>query len=434
MNTHAEQHWLSAVLNDRDGGHRIFERAIVAGLTEFAFTGGQAIFGVLLHLYGERVPFSTGLVERELAQRNRTDLLGEGHYLHSLFTKYYTVAAQADYWLAKLIAESHERKFKSAALDIKEIADDDNDANVSVAERVEKATHKLFSVLQATTSANVNIHDAGERIIEQWRIGEQARLGISWPLPKLQQVVGPITDELCIVAAQPSVGKTAFTLQMALHAAWEGKTASFLSLESGGDKIVQRMLAQVTKLPTLPMKHGRVTSGRYDEAISRWKVIKDTKMRLRSGPHTVEQIHAWAHAEKAAGSRMLIIDNLKHIRIRRRFDSLPEQFRYASEQMKAVRDDAQIPLIVVHHLNDKDKMSWSSDIERDFDIILVMAANESASTMPGPGMPGLCIVDFQMQKNRDGAAGFVLQAKFDKDIQTFEPWPADPPRNHVEAD
>lgn len=399
--------FLSCCLCDRDGGHRPFEVGLTGGVEAADFAGAnRSVFEVLMRLYGDRVPFSTGAMETELGKIDEK-LIGEGGTLHRLYSLQ-CVPQEAGYWTGLLRSASQIERFKFAALEILEISKADND---DPEEAIASAQKKLFSITQSTAASNCDIHAIGKAVIESWRSGEIAKMGIQWPIQKLQQSIGNITDELVIIAALPSVGKTALSLQMALRSSESGRIVSFLSLESSADKIAQRLIATITQIPTLPLRAGHST--RYDEALERWEKIKALPFRLRTGPHSADQIHAWAQAEKAAGSRLLILDNLKHVRITRKFNSRPEQFGWLSQEMKHVRDEVQLPFVVIHHMTDDDKLSWSSDIQRDFDIIVVMSAAEETKGQSS------CRVEFEVRKNRDGHSGFTVGATFEKDVQTF---------------
>ena len=135
----------------------------------------------------------------------------------------------------------------------------------------------------------------------------------------------------------------------------------------------------------------------------------------------MDQLLAWAKCEKKAGSKILAIDNMRHIRPGQKYASPVEQFRDLSVRLKWIRDDTGLPLIVLHHLTDDLDVSWSRDIRRDADILLYLIENETYSIKPTQENQWTekSVIDFEVRKNREGLRGFKVLGEFDKKRQTF---------------
>jgi hypothetical protein len=143
-------------------------------------------------------------------------------------------------------------------------------------------------------------------------------------------------------------------------------------------------------------------------------------VRISDAQATAEQLIAWGIAEKRAGSRLLIVDNMKHIRTTSKYNSLPELFRELSLKAKRLRDETKLPVIMLHHTNEDGDVSWSKDIKRDVDILITMTKDEDLSVTPAvPGDQAIDFVRFKIDKNRDGQAGLSVPVRFRKEIQTF---------------
>ena len=408
MKPDPQERWLSAVLAAPDP-HKPFEAALSDGLSREHFTGHAGeMFAVLVGLYSERAPFTVPVLVTKCD--GIAGVLGEGGLLARVCGSNAEIATTEGYWRRQVRRTAMHRALQKTLRGLDAIGEDDEHVEAKIA----KAQAALLALTASRGSSEVNIHAEGDAIIRGWRDGERLRLGVTWPLPTMNEKIGPIVDELILLAAMPSLGKTALSLQLALMASKQ-HVVSFLSLESTAQKAIQRLIAQVTQCATLPMMHGRATAERFAEALEKWKAITSHKLRLRSGPHTVDQVRAWASAEKAQGSRLLILDNLKHVRTSQKFNSIPEQFRALSDSMKRIRDDVQLPLLVIHHMTEDEKISWSRDIERDFDLILSMTHDTKAS---GQDLHRV-VVDVTVLKNREGYRDFTVKCNFEKDIQTF---------------
>jgi hypothetical protein len=95
--------------------------------------------------------------------------------------------------------------------------------------------------------------------------------------------------------------------------------------------------------------------------------------------------------------------------------------RYVSLRLKRMRDDLRIPVIALHHANAEGDVSWSRDLRRDVDVLLMMAHNEERSVTPesANGFRGRWFVDWTVDKCRDGRKGMTLVTEFDKERQVF---------------
>jgi hypothetical protein len=81
-----------------------------------------------------------------------------------------------------------------------------------------------------------------------------------------------------------------------------------------------------------------------------------------------------------------------------------------------MRDDLNIPVVVLHHLNREQGVSWSDDVERDADVLAYLEENEASSKKPTPEnlYTAEYAVDFNIKKCRDGVRDV-------KDALTFTP-------------
>lgn len=306
---------------------------------------------------------------------------------------------------AQEIMQAHELRVYRGLLttELQEI----KDPSVTDASRASELVMKLTSLSVRRESQTVA--DAGLAMIDGWMTQEARQRAIRWKWQSVNDRVGPLTDEYVVLAAQPSVGKTAFILNhLAQVAKHQCKRVDFLSLESSKAKVAQRLIAHMAKVNTIDLRYGNGSESDYDRAKEAMNELKSIPFHVTDESLTLDQIRAWAMRAKQAGSKLLAIDNLKHIRtrdFRNRFD----QFAHISLQMKFIRDDVKIPIIALHHTNDDDKLAWSADIQRDADIVILLSQSESFPNS----------VDFSVVKNREGKTGDIL-LNFHKQTQTFE--------------
>jgi replicative DNA helicase len=101
-----------------------------------------------------------------------------------------------------------------------------------------------------------------------------------------------------------------------------------------------------------------------------------------------------------------------------------EQFLWVSIELKYIRDDVGIPIIVLHHSNDDGETRWSKDIDADADLSIKLLRDdqESVPATAANNFQERAIVDLDVAKNRDGETPKV-QLWFQKTVQRFVDWP-----------
>lgn len=278
----------------------------------------------------------------------------------------------------------------------------------------------LDGVLQQTDDGKT-IGQIGVELVDSWQAAQPNKDWLAWPIAELNTLMGHITDEFIFLAALESVGKTAFALNLIAHTALDGKMASMASLESKRPKVVQRLIAILGEVNTVSLRNHTALESVYDAARDAARQLDKLPIRITDRGMNTDQLLAWAKHEKAKGSRLLVIDNMRHIRPAQRYNSPVEQFRDISVRLKWIRDDTGLPLIVLHHLTDDLDVSWSKDIRRDADVLMFMLHNETHSIAPTHEnrYTERAVVDLDIRKNREGMRGFKVTTEFIKKHQRF---------------
>ena len=222
-----------------------------------------------------------------------------------------------------------------------------------------------------------------------------------WATLEMDRALGRISDELIYIAGRPGTGKTAFVVQLMVRNAINGITTSLRSLESKRSKIIGRL---------------RLNQGEDRQKI---KSLHEF-LNISDRPATPADLRAWVMEEVKADSKLAIIDNMKHIRADKRHDSTHSEFRDHSQALKFIRDDVGSPLIVLHHTNRDGQLSWSDDIERDADIVIMLEENEEMTNSKGFQTHQKSVINARIVKSREGTAGFSIPLIFDKVHQRFE--------------
>ena len=223
-----------------------------------------------------------------------------------------------------------------------------------------------------------------------------------------------------IVAGRPSMGKTAFSINIAEHVAVEGKLpVAVFSMEMGGEQLVMRMLGSVGRLDQSVLKTGRLEDehwGRLNEAVVK---LSDAPMYIDETPGlTALELRARARrlARQFNGKLgLIVIDYLQLMAGSGRSDNRASELGEISRSLKALAKELQVPVIALSQLSRTveqrtDKRPMMSDlresgaIEQDADLIMFMYRDEYYN-QESP-MKGLaeCIIG----KHRNGPVGKVF--------------------------
>jgi hypothetical protein len=257
---------------------------------------------------------------------------------------------------------------------------------------------------------------------------EEANVMLDWAVDCVTRDVGRIDREIIWIVAQPSVGKTAFVLQLMAVLAGQGKMTSLASLESSDESIASRFVSNIGKLNTFNIRQRRATHDEIKAAEKAAHGISD-KIRVVDASMTIDQVYAWGRAEQRAGSKLLIIDNTRHIRTPGESDRVAAM-ALISSRCKQLRDDTRLPVVVLHHSkvdqHGNEGVSWSSDIAKDADMVIFLREITDKCTAPSTDNPdGRWCIAFDVDKHRDGRKKTRTLLEFVKSEQRFIKWESD---------
>ena len=246
--------------------------------------------------------------------------------------------------------------------------------------------------------------------------GPEGIMGVPTGFLDLDKVIGGLQPgNLIVVAARPSMGKTALALCMAEHAALnEERSVAIFSLEMSGDELIQRLLSS-----TAIVDAGRIRSGRL--APEDWSRVGRAADRLSAGRLFIDDSEGVSLGEMRTKCRrlksregldLLIVDYIQLMEGggSRREESRVQEISAISRGLKMLARDLEVPIIVVSQLNRSpdarnDKRPMLSDlresgaIEQDADLVLMIYRDEyyNPETSDDKG-----VAEVNVAKNRHG--------------------------------
>ena len=231
---------------------------------------------------------------------------------------------------------------------------------------------------------------------------------------------------LVILAARPSVGKTAFALNLAVHAATKhAKKVALFSLEMPSDQLALRMLASEAKLDWRRLTQGQLQ--KYD-----WEKIAVQADRIGSAQLWLDDTFVLSPVElrskcrklkrENGGLDLIVIDYLQlmHAPSERAAQSREQEIATISRSLKALAKELEVPVVALSQLNrgvEKRKgeppmlsdLRESGAIEQDADVVMFLHRSEedNKDTQAGTAMSDTQQVELIIAKQRQGPTGVV---------------------------
>ena len=371
-------------------------------------------------------------VQAQLEQEKKLNSIGGQPYLLEIAQPFRSSANISTY--AKLIKEkSVLRGLIGASSKIIERAYQQDFDNVT--SFIDEAETAIFNIGSNDKSSDIQkaftIVDQSIELIEARSKNGADTTGVPTGFNQLNQMTtGLQKGELVIVAARPSMGKTAFALTMAQNMALrEKKNIIFFSLEMGKESIMMRLLSQRGQINMQDLRTGKLRDRKWADLITAGGEISESDLYIDdTSAISPFELRAKCRRHKAKhGLDLIMIDYLQLMRLKTRVESREREVAEISSRLKELAKELQVPVVALAQLNRgvearHDKRPLLSDlresgsIEQDADLIMMLyredyyEREESDNTGDAE-----CII----VKHRNGPTGSV-KLTFDKRFGLFE--------------
>lgn len=353
----AERGVIGGVLRDPDTLSSVLQ--VIRG-DNFYFDAHQKIFQAITELYTENQPIDLVLLHERLRKNKQIEDVGGVAYLADLWESVPT-GANAEYH-AKIVRDS--AMIRSLIHAGNEILRDSYDRSQSADELVSHAERKIMDIARAgmigeTKTLNDAIKEAWDRLDS--RIGKEnlSISGIATGYADLDNITAGLQNsELVIVAARPSVGKTAFALNLVRNIIVEERVpVLFFSLEQSRIELAERLLCCQSRVDSHKVRKGHLSSDDIQKLMDAGDVLRKAKLYIDDTPsRSMLQIAAASRRlmkkhEKDGGVRLVVIDYLQLIEPENRRDPRQEQVAQISRRLKFLARELNIPVIALAQVN-----------------------------------------------------------------------------------
>jgi len=420
-NIEAEQSVIGSLLIDRDAIIRV---ASMLKADDFYYGANGIIYQAIVDLYNRREPTDFVTLTDELQRRERFDQVGGLAYLSSLLNVVPT-AVHVEYYGKIVERTASLRRLIDAGAQIVSIGYRDG---IDVEEAIDSSERAIFDVSQRRTTRDFqSIAEVLERFFDQIDYLQQNRgalVGVPTGFSDLDKITGGLQkSDLVIVAARPSVGKTAFALGMAYGAAvLHGKTVGIFSLEMSAEQLVQRLLSTETGVDSHRLRLGQIDDHEWDRISRAFGRLAEAQIFIDdSAAVSVMELRSKARRLQAErGLELLVVDYLQLMQ-GRRSENRVQEISEISRGLKGIARELNIPVIALsqlsravetradHHplLSD---LRESGSIEQDADVVMFIYREEvyDANT------ENKGIAEISVAKHRNGPVGQVNLRFFQK--------------------
>ncbi|MDZ4227564.1 MAG: replicative DNA helicase [Patescibacteria group bacterium] len=389
------------------------------------------IFDAMLGLYAKGQPLDLLTVTTKLSDMGTLSDSGGKSYISELVGAAVSPGSARHY--ANIVASKFVlRSLIDAGFRISEFGFDESR---DIAEVINDAEASIFSVANAPTLRNFSLlkeelTEAWERL-EHMHKNEQAIRGVPTGFPAFDNVLSGLQkSDLIILAARPSMGKTALALDIArLSATKHGTPVGIFSLEMSSQQLVDRMLAAQSGVDSWKLRTGKIKNdddfGRLQHAM---ETLSEAPIYIDDQPSsTILDMRSVARRlklEKSLG--LIIVDYLQLITPThaRGSDNLVQQVTEISRSLKAMARELEVPVLALSQLSraveqrrGRPRLSDlrdSGSIEQDADVVMFIHRDDKMNE--NSDRPG--IAEILIEKHRNGPTGKV-ELKFDEEKTTF---------------
>ncbi|HET6250366.1 MAG TPA: replicative DNA helicase [Tepidisphaeraceae bacterium] len=381
----------------------------------FYLADHQIIWDTLVKLYEQNRPIDAVIVREELRKRGLYEEIGGDAYLGAVLNKVPSAAHGAHY--AGIVREKAMlRQLIAASNDILRDAYAPHEQSDLVLDKAEK---RIFEIAQKKVSGHmVKMEDVLHEVFEM--IENRGQRGIETGFFELDDMMNGLQNgEMVIVAARPSMGKTAFAMNIIEHIAADSRLpCAVFSLEMSKQQLAQRMLCCRGEIDAHKLRKGLLQAHEYAHLANVVGELAKAPIWVDDSPGlTPLELRAKARRLKLQHDIKCIMIDYMQLMDNPGVESRQQQISEISRGIKAVARELNIPVICLSQLNrasegrdgHRPRMSdlrESGSIEQDADVIALLH-REDYYRMAEPDFQPDNIAEVIIAKQRNGPTGTV---------------------------
>jgi replicative DNA helicase len=384
----AEQAVLGALMVSADGITRVVD---LLEPESFYRKAHQVIYTAMVDLYEKNEPIDIVTLSQYLKDEGRLDNVGGRQYITDLSLSVATTA-NLEYYAKTVQEKALLRHLIKAGTEIVGSCYEETDAEIAL----DKAEHLIFGLAQKRNMQQLVhikhvVEDSFASIEKRYENRDQLS-GVPTGFYDLDALTsGFQKSDLVIIAARPSMGKTAFVLNLAQSAAVENNVpVAIFSLEMSKEQLVQRMLCAEAQIDANRLRTGHMHT-------NDWTHLATAMGRLGEAPIFIDDSAMLSSLEIRAKCRrlktemkglgLIIIDYIQLMQGRKATDNRVQEVSEISRSLKTLARELSVPVVALSQLsravearqNKRPMLSdlrESGSIEQDADIVMFIYRDE----------------------------------------------------------
>lgn len=414
----AEMSILGGILLENEAINRVLDVLVP---DDFYRESHRKIMKAMIELNEHREPCDLVTLTTVLKKRGELEEVGGGAYLATL-VDYVPTAANIAYYSRIVKEKAIARNLISVAT---EIVTDGYDEQSEIEELLDKAQRTIFDISENRIRSpyhqlNTILKDSIKYIEELFEKKDHVTGVPTGFLDLDQKTAGFQRGDLIIIAGRPSMGKTAFALNIAQYASVHAEPrhpVAVFSLEMSKEQLVTRLLCSEARVDASRLRTGHLIDGEWEKILRGAERLFEAKIFIDDTPAiSVLEMRSKARRLKAEhGIGMIVVDYLQLMRGSSSPESRQQEISEISRSLKALAKELSVPVVALSQLNRglesrTDKRPMMSDlresgaIEQDADVIMFVYRDE-VYNKENPEVKGRA--EIIIGKQRNGPIGTV---------------------------
>jgi replicative DNA helicase len=429
QNLEAEQSVLGSILLKDKALSGVLE---IVSPADFYKNGHKLIFEALIELFEKNEPQDLVTVTNFLKDNNTLEEVGGAAYLAAL-TSIVPVTANITSYARIIRQKAILRSLIQVNTDIAtRCYDEPGDIDVLV----DEAEQSIFQIAERKSSQNFvalkSIIPSAFQSVEKLFKRQELITGVPTGYTEIDKMTAGLQpSDLIILAGRPSMGKTAFAMNIAQHAALVEKIGvGIFSLEMSKEQLAMRLLSSVGRIDSHRIRTGRLQADDWPKLTRAVGMLTDAPIYIDDTP-AISVLEMRAKIRRLASQYdvgLVLVDYLQLMKGRTTIENRTQEISEISRSLKALAKEYKVPILALSQLNRglesrTDKRPMMSDlresgaIEQDADVICFIYRDEvynKAENNPERG-----IAEIIIGKQRNGPTG-IVKLTFLKEFTMFE--------------
>jgi len=414
-NVEAEESVLGAVMMSAEAANIALERL---SAEDFYRPAHQHVFEAITGLFDANQPIDAITVADALRRAGTLDRIGGVPFLTRVLDTVPTTS-NVDYY-AEIVAEtSARRRLLAAGATVGRLA---MQGDREIAEVLDSAEQAVFAVAErrvgdGLAAVGPMLQHTLERIEEMGTRGDDVT-GLATGFRDLDRMLAGLQPaNLVVIAARPSMGKSALALNIAENVAEAGSPVAVFTLEMSREEVVQRLLSSMAGVDSHSLRTGQLTPDLWQRLVRVTSRLYQMPFFVDDSPDlTVTAIRAKCRRmARKQGLGLVVVDYLQLMHSSGRSDNRQQEIADISRSLKNLARELHVPVIAVSQLNRAleqrenkrprlGDLRESGAIEQDADIVAFIYRDEYYD----PGSSQMGVAEVNIAKHRAGATGTVM--------------------------